>query len=235
MDETESSPAPARATRALTAAGALAHPTRRRIADALAERPDGLTVSEVATVLGLHPNAVRLQLRTLASTGLVAIERLAPRGRGRPRLRYRLVDAQAATESAHRELVGLLVGYLAEIGADPGMVEEFGRRRGAQLAARDGVAAVVGAFARLGFAPNQMTSTAEAARGRLVLRLDHCPFRDAVMSTGGELVCTLHRGLAEGVARAASENGELTEFVAVDPQRAGCVLGFTGLTGEEAA
>lgn len=219
----------------LAAAGALAHPTRRRIADLLASHPDGLTVGDVADTLQMHHNAVRLHLRTLASTGVVAVERLAPKGRGRPRLRYRLVDVQAATASAHQELVGMLVGYLAELGADDARVEEFGRRRGASLAAPDGVPAVVGAFARLGFAPSQTTSAADATRGRVTLRLDHCPFKDAVMSTGGDLVCTLHKGLADGVARAAAPGGRLRQFIPVDPMRAGCMLGFEGLLRQETA
>ncbi|MFP5452283.1 MAG: helix-turn-helix domain-containing protein, partial [Thermoleophilia bacterium] len=43
-------------------AGALAHPSRGRIAEALGKAPAGLTVADLADRIGLHHNAVRQHL-----------------------------------------------------------------------------------------------------------------------------------------------------------------------------
>lgn len=213
----------------IAAASALASPTRRRIADVLAEHPDGLGVAEVADAVGLHANAVRPHLQRLADVGMIAVVRQAPRGRGRPRLRYRLIDMHAPRIAAHQELVRLLVAYLAHTGASLEDVERFGRDQGAHFAEPGGAAAIMDSFARLGFAPRQTGTAAGTARGRLEIRLDNCPFRDAVIAPGGELVCTLHRGLAEGIARRAAPGGRVAAFAPVDAVRAGCRIVFEGL------
>lgn len=218
----------------IAAAGALAHESRRRIADALGENPAGLSVTAIADHVGLHPNAVRRHLGRLAEAGVVAAEREEPRGRGRPGMRYRLVDVDAPRIAAHQELVRLLVGYLVRTGASAEDVEAFGREQGGFFADGRGSGAVMETFARLGFAPHQTDSAPDAASGRLTLRLGHCPFREAVLAPGGDIVCRLHRGLADGVAAAAVEGGRLTEFVPADPATAGCLVGFEGMAGTAA-
>lgn len=217
----------------IAAAGALAHPSRRRIADVLAESPDGLGVQEMAEAVGLHHNAVRQHLQRLSQAGVVSVVREAPRGRGRPRLRYRLVDVEAPRIAAHQELVRLLVTYLVRTGATPEDVEAFGREQGGFFATEGGATALVEGFSRLGFAPREAGTSADPARGRLEMRLGHCPFRDAVMAPGGEVICRLHRGLADGMARRAAPEGRLTELDAIDPARAGCRLVFEGMTTRE--
>jgi hypothetical protein len=85
------------------------------------------------------------------------------------------------------------------------------------------------AFARAGFAPREISSAAEARAGVLDLRLEHCPFREAVLSPGGELVCALHRGLSGGMARMVSPSARVTEFTPKDPRPAGCRVRVEGL------
>jgi hypothetical protein len=99
--------------------------------------------------------------------------------------------------------------------------------QGAFLAVGAGADAIAESFARLGFAPRETGSADDRAHGRLGMRLEHCPFRDAVMAPGGELVCRLHRGLAEGIVVAAG--GRLTAFRPQDPVRAGCGVEVDGL------
>jgi hypothetical protein len=86
----------------------------------------------------------------------------------------------------------------------------------------------VRAFARLGFAPEEVTGAAARRRGEMELRLRHCPFREAVLAPGGELVCTLHRGLTLGLLDGAAEDANLTAFEPKDPRTAGCRVGIRG-------
>lgn len=206
----------------IATAEALVQSTRRRVAEALALSGGGLGVSELAERIDLHPNAVRRHLSILAEAGIVAVERDRPSGRGRPRLRYRLVDAHAPRVAAHQELVRILTAYLVRTGAGMDDVEEFGRRQGGFFATEEGATGILDAFTRLGFAPRETGSARDAGRGRLGMRLDHCPFRDAVSEPGGEIICRLHRGLAQGIASAAAPGSTVTGFEPRDPVRAGC-------------
>lgn len=219
-------PGPSVVPPAIAAAGVLAQPTRRRIADVLAQNPAGIGVEEIAGRVALHPNAVRRHLGKLSAAGVVATERAPSRGCGRPRLLYRLIDMQAPQIAAHQELVRLLVVYIVHSGADAADVEAFGRMQGAFLAVGTGADAIAASFARLGFAPRETGSADDRADGRLSIRLEHCPFRDAVLAPGGDLICRLHRGLADGIIGAAAPDGRLTAFRPEDPVRAGCEVEF---------
>lgn len=211
-------------------ASVLAHPSRRRIADVLASNPDGLTVAGLSAAVGLHHNAVREHLRLLGGAGVVASERDRPSGRGRPTERYILIDDAAPRAAAHQELVRMLVELLqvAEVGEDT--TRAYGRRRGATLlpAAAALRTAVLGALAGLGFAPHETTSAAGAARGELAVRLEYCPFREAVMAPGGERICALHHGVLEGMVD--GHGAAVTDFVPKDPRWAGCTARIEGMT-----
>jgi predicted ArsR family transcriptional regulator len=211
------------------AAGALAQRSRRRIADVLVQHPAGVGVEEIAGRVGLQPNAVRRHLGTLVAAGIVVTERAEARGRGRPRLRYRLVDMQAPLVAAHQELVRVLLEYIVHTDADAGDLEAFGRAQGGFLAVGAGADAVAESFARLGFAPRETGSADDRARGRLTLHLENCPFRDAVAAPGGTLVCRLHRGLTEGMVAATVPGGRLAGFQPKEPVRAGCRVTLEGL------
>lgn len=196
----------------------------------LAQHAPGLGVADIAGRVGLHPNAVRQHLRRLAEAGVICTEREAPRGPGRPRLRYRLVDLRAPRIAAHQELVRLLIAYIVRSGVNTEDVEAFGRLQGGYFATGEGTAGIVESIARLGFAPRDTGSVEDARRGRLRIRLGHCPFRDAVTAPGGEMICRMHRGLVEGMAERAAPGSRLTEFAPDDPTRAGCRMTLDGLS-----
>lgn len=211
---------------------ALNQPSRRRIADALRRHPDGLTVDAIADQVGLHPNAVRRHLRRLGAAGLLAAQRDDPAGRGRPSMRYTLAGVEVPRNAAHQELVRMLVGALSRTGATAEEVERFGRDYGLTLESRGGGADRIGeVFAQLGFAPTELTSARDRADGRLSIKLGHCPFREAVSAPGGELICHLHRGLAQGVAERAAATGRVVDLVVRDHNEAGCTMDFAGLHG----
>lgn len=209
-----------------TEAGALAQSSRRRIAEALAVAPAGLAVAQLADRLGLHPNAVRQHLRVLQGAGVVVAAPAPPTGRrGRPSTHYRLASPHGVEAVGHRELVRLLLEMVRTAGFDEGSAREFGRERGAALMdvdASEGAEAVGTAMAGLGFAPDEVATAAERLAGRRDLRLRSCPFKEAVLAPGGEMICALHRGLVEGTLQRVAPEARLADFHVEEPIRAGC-------------
>ena len=103
------------------------------------------------------------------------------------------------------------------------------RHQGGFLATGADASGILESFARLGFAPRETGSAADAGRGRLEMRLGHCPFKDAVTVPGGDVICRLHRGLADGIAAHVAPGSRLTAFEPEDPERAGCRVVLDGL------
>jgi predicted ArsR family transcriptional regulator len=215
---------------ALVAASVLANPARRRIAETLGGAPGGMSVAEIVDAIGdMHHNPIRNHLRVLARAGLVAVERDLPTGRGRPTERFSLVDPEASRIAAQKELLRLLVGLIKQSGVDRATAIAYGRSHGTEMMSGVDRSGLVASLARLGFAPHETTSPKDAATGVLEVRLDHCPFADAVLAPGGLVVCALHEGLIEAAAAAASSDARLTRFEIKHPHTAGCVVHLEGI------
>lgn len=171
-------------------------------------------VAELTAAFGLNHNAIRQHLAKLVAAGLVVGEPSASqgRGRGRPRTVYRAAggaDGRWGVSGPYQRLSRWLLEILRS-GDDPRVV---GRRSGAERGA--GLDALVEEMAREGFEPEVRR------RGRRVdVVLHACPFADAAMDSP-EVVCALHRGLAEGLAGDALV---VEDLVVRDPRRAGCSL-----------
>lgn len=218
-------------------AQALAHPSRRRIAEALGKAPGGLTVAHLAERVGLHHNAVRQHLRVLAQAGVVVSAPSPPTGRrGRPSARYALAAPHGVAAVGHRELVRLLLELVRRAGMDDESIEAFGIEQGYRLLGVDpteGVTGIAAALAGLGFAPEEVTSAAGRKAGEMDVRLRACPFKDAVLAPGGEMICRLHRGLVRGTLDRVAPDAELTSFERKEPVNAGCRVFVTGLSPED--
>jgi predicted ArsR family transcriptional regulator len=212
-------------------AGALAHPSRQAIAEALGTASGGLTVAEIAERVDRHPNAVRQHLDVLQRAGVVVAAPSPPTGRrGRPSARYALAAPHAVAAVGHRELVRLLLELVRRAGTDDEDIEAFGREQGRGLVERGAPpAALPAAFAGLGFAPEEVTPEAARRRGAMDLRLRACPFKEAVLAEGGHLICALHRGLVSGALERIDEDAELEVFEPKDPVTAGCRVLVAGL------
>jgi predicted ArsR family transcriptional regulator len=212
-------------------AQALAHPSRRRIAEALGSASDGLTVAELAPRVGLHPNAVRQHLDVLSRAGIVVGAPSRPTGRrGRPSMRYSLAAPHGVAAVGHRELVRLLLELVRRSRLGEDGVEAFGWEEGRRLVASGADAeALSAAFAGLGFAPEEVTAAAARGEGEMELRLRACPFKDAVLAEGGHLICALHRGLVRGALERVDDEAELAHFEPKDPVTAGCRVHVRGL------
>jgi len=207
----------------------LAQATRARLFTLLGDlgRPAG--TEELAERLKLHPNGVRLHLDRLLEAGLV-VRRRAPRPRGRPRDEWS-VSAEALPGGDPPQAYGDLARWLAR--AIPPTrsrlrdVERAGREIGREIApagAASAEDALRDTMTGLGFQP--LLERGEA--GRLSCSLRNCPYRNSVKENQ-EVVCTLHRGITQGVLEVLEPSARLVEFVPNDPEIAGCLIEVEGV------
>lgn len=183
-----------------------------------AARPVG--VAELTRHFGLNHNAVRQHLAKLRDAGLVSEHRSPPSGLGRPPRRYQAVPGAAERwggASPHEELSMMLV----ELIRDRDTPRDVGRAAGRRLAEEDGRAAgtvaVLDAVARrLGFAPRVQATPSGAE-----VILDRCPFADPA-EAAPDVVCEMHRGIAEGIAEQVDDGAVVAGLVVHPPHRAGC-------------
>jgi len=161
---------------------------------------------------------VRSHLVALAASGLVRRER-ARRGRGRPRDLWSVAPgAVASREDRYVQLAGWLARVVEAAGGVEAL-ERAGRDIGRELVPGPGADRSLGAvLAGLGFAPERLA----ARRAAVTYRLGRCPYRAVVREH--PVTCALHRGITLGLLDELCPEGELTGFVARDPDRAGCLI-----------
>jgi predicted ArsR family transcriptional regulator len=213
----------------MTNPGELAQPTRARLFALLGEMQRPASTDELARRLQLHPNGVRVHLERLQSAGLLVRER--ERGaRGRPRDRWSISPgARPGGEppTAYADLGRYLVHAISAIEVDLTEIEAAGRAIGRDLAAdgdsRPAEARMYSTLVALGFLPER-----EAVEpGSLQYRLGSCPYRD-VARERQPVVCTLHRGITQGLLDDIDPQATLDEFVPKDPDEAGCLIRLSG-------
>lgn len=203
-------------------AKALGDPTRHEIFRYIADASRPVDVAELTAHLGLNHNAVRQHLAKLVQADLVVEGHAPTTGRGRPRLVYRV---HPATESrwgvtGPYERLSLLLTEMIRTGdpaVDVGRRSVRGQRRGAPVD-DDPVGLVVDSMERQGFDPTVRT------RGdRIEVTLGTCPFATAAL-VDPDTVCSMHLGIAQGVADLTGGRVIVDELVPHDPRRAKCRL-----------
>ena len=107
-----------------------------------------------------------------------------------------------------------------QTGDDPRAVGRAAGRRLAKAArgATDRVRLLETLTRRLGFEPRTVER-----RGGVDVVLDRCPFV-ATATAAPEIVCELHRGLAEGVVESGPRGARVRDLVVRPAKRAGCRL-----------
>jgi len=180
---------------------ALGDNTRYAIYLELARSPLPLSTGEIADGLGLHVNTVRPHLERMREVGLLEVRSEAGGGVGRPQHLYS-VAADAPSLGLEPPAFPLLARVLLEAahgaGLDASDLEDAGRAQGHADACGWAVGtvaleALIVEQARLGFDPEVVDLDGGAA-----MAFAHCPFRE-LAEHRPDLVCSLHRGLVEGL------------------------------------
>lgn len=199
-------------------ARALGDPTRHAVFRYVAGAAEPVDVAELTRLFGLNHNAIRQHLAKLVEVGLLAEATQRGGGPGRPRLVYVVapgVESRWGVAGPYERL-SLLLTEAIRTGSQ---LVEVGRRAGREMKvppgpADDDVDAMAAAMARQGFEPEVRR---KGRRAEVVLRA--CPFATAA-AADPDVVCELHRGIAEGLAEGTSL--EVQDLVRKDPIRAGC-------------
>jgi predicted ArsR family transcriptional regulator len=192
-------------TKSLEIHKALADDTRYRLYRfvGLAGRP--VSVREVSRRLNLHPNTIRPHLRRLEEAGLVTSE-VRKGAVGRPQTLYSVREPEEEDARDYRLLAEILIGLVRgrrAIEQARALAREWGAYLVGQNRPKPGttrcpagrnLALMQDAMARAGFDPRFRRS----AGTEVAVTLRDCPFKD-LADEHRELVCTLHRGLVEGI------------------------------------
>jgi predicted ArsR family transcriptional regulator len=198
-------------------ARALGDPTRHALFRHIAAAGRPMAIAELTARFPFNQNAIRQHLAKLVAAGLLVESKSAATGPGRPRLVYTVdpaADGRWGTPGPYEQLSRLLAAVITT-GLDP---ETIGRRAAEDIRVRpasgDAIADMAAAMSRQGFQPE-----VRAARGGAEIVLHKCPFESAALAAR-DAVCSLHLGIAEGLAEGTSV--VVDELVANDPRRAEC-------------
>ena len=182
--------------------------TRNKVLAVVADARAPIAIAEVAASLGMTTNGVRRHLRELVDAGYLTEEIERSSKRGRPRLVY----APAARRPGTTDPAARLATFLAEAVSSGRSVREVGRASAQGPALDDeGLLKAVGAE---GFDPEW-----KAGADGAVLVLKRCPYA-AVAAAHADVVCGLHRGIAEALAARAGRR--VLRLEVVDPAVGGC-------------
>jgi predicted ArsR family transcriptional regulator len=207
---------------------ALGDETRFSMYQELAASTAALGANELAERLGLHANTVRLHLERLREAGLVDVEAVHRGTVGRPQHVYSLSPGAPGLgfdPPSYTLLAGLLASMAERVGADAVDAVATGRAWGAEAGRRTNAKSCATALAaemhRLRFDP-----ATETTDDTVEIAFLHCPFRE-LAEAYPELVCSLHRGICEGVVESVG-GGSVTDFATLydrDPCRVSVRLG----------
>jgi len=176
--------------------------TRLLIVDALTEGPR--TIAELSRLAGVHQNTVRSHLARLEEAGVIDAPTTESPSRGRPALRYALIEPLPLSGPEFRMLIGSLLGLVERAYSDEAhaAAEAEGRKVGLTLArsmhyatAEQVAEQVLRVLRHLSFAPELVRQP-----GAYSFRLHSCPFGVGAGDRRGRIVCAFHLGLIRGVA-----------------------------------
>jgi predicted ArsR family transcriptional regulator len=196
---------------------ALSDDTRFRLYGYLKQAGRPVAVSEMARRLSLHPNTLRPHLRRLEEAGLVSHQLRRGAGVGRPQTQYTALEPVGDEGRDFRLLAEMLCGLLqtkreidrsTQLAREWGsyMITQGGPKPGVKLPERQNLARLQDAMSRAGFDPRFRRG------GKSVdVTLRDCPFRD-LADDYRELVCSLHRGLVEGMLGGLKPRMTLRDF-----------------------
>ena len=176
----------------------------------------------IVDATGLSKGMVRDGLKVLAAAGTVQAALVRGVGPGRPHYRYGLTDANA---SAMFELIDVLLAFATVDDASGAPLMRVAFETGAARMEGRYPEAILSQEAAAGYAPRESTSSADVLAGVTRIRLTACPVYEAVRSTNGRIVCSVHQALTAGGC--AALGARLVDFAPEDPFAAGCQFTMT--------
>lgn len=202
-------------------ARALGDPTRHEIFHYVRRSNRSVTVAEMTKHFGLNHNAVRQHLAKLLEAQLLVETTERGRGPGRPRLLYTIEPRAESRWGAvgPYERLSLMLTEVVRTGRSPRQVgrhvgrESFRKESGGA----DAVTALTEVMTRHGFDPST-----KRTKNRIEVTLQACPFSSTALADP-ETVCSLHLGIAEGLAEAAG-GIVIDELIRRDPREGSCKL-----------
>ncbi|MCE7882890.1 MAG: hypothetical protein DYH08_03335 [Actinobacteria bacterium ATB1] len=205
-------------------ARALGHPTRHAIFRRIAGAQEGIGIAELTAAFGLNHNAIRQHVAKLVDAGLVSRARVRSGRKGRPRSVYTVdpsVESRWGVTGPYERLSHLLAEVIRS-GDDP---VEVGHRAGRKYRPRSDchssdcvVEGITEAMAREGFDPE-----VRPRMGGIDIVLRRCAF-ESTAEADPDTVCSLHLGIARGVAEGYEDVVAIEKLVDRNPQRGGCKL-----------
>lgn len=194
--------------------------TRYAIYLELVRSPRPLATADIAETLGLHPNTVRPHLERMRELGLLEVSIQVRTGVGRPQHLYALA-ADAPSLGLEPPSYPLLARMLVQMAARSGLSADDAASAGHAQGIADAsdyadaascLEAIVAYSATLGFDPEVYADgdDPDGEPDTAVVAFAHCPFRELAVDHP-EIVCALHRGMAEGLV-AAVGGGEVDDF-----------------------
>lgn len=173
-------------------------PTRAEVLQRLRNHREPLTVAQLAAELGLHVNTVRFHLDALTDSGLAERTTEQRNGPGRPSVLYQAVAGLG--NNHYQDLATALVRHMVSVVDDPseealGAGRAWGQRlreQRAERASEGPMDRLLGGMTELGYQPEFRSGTDPA------VAVVPCPFMD-LSEDRPEVICQLHRGLAEGL------------------------------------
>lgn len=177
--------------------------TRERILREVESRGSAAT-AEIVAETGLHENTVREHLERLRADGRLRRVRAEAQGRGRPGWRWEAPPAD--TVNPYAGLALALADTLARVAADPvAQARISGSQWGAEIAAQQSDATditarelVIATMREQGFEP-------DGTGDEIVLH--RCPLL-AVAARRSDVVCAVHEGMIEGIARSRQQKSD---------------------------
>lgn len=210
-------------------ARALGDPTRYRIFRYVVDAGGPVGVPAITAHVGVNHNSVRQHLAKLCTAGLLIEDAVRSGGPGRPALRYRAggeTSALSGAQSPYEHLAILLLEVMqgrspADVGAAAGR-QAIGPSRGDG----DPLDVFKAKMNQQGFPSHR-----EDGSTTVDLVVSRCPF-EAAATLNGDVVCELHRGLAQGMAEALGNEVAHIGLVRRDPRTGGCRIQFNITPGE---
>jgi predicted ArsR family transcriptional regulator len=231
---------------------AFGDPTRRRIYLFTRDHAgdDGVTASEVAAEVGVHPNVARHHLDKLAAGGYVEVAMrtvVGERRAGRPSKRYVAVASNALdagvpvrSDDLVLALLGRALDRLPRHEAE-GMAEEVGATYGRAMAAgltgdalaagqrslRSAMQAVADALTAHGFAAHMASADAAGPGSGLRIINDHCPF--GTVAKDHPVICAVDRGLVRGMLSSLYRDGDDVDIATASSKARGDTICSTAV------